>query len=423
MTSTSAGLVPAMSGEPAASIGVDDDARVTRLTTVQVDWLPNLVWVEIESDDGVVGLGETFFHGDVVAEFLHRTVAPYLVGQRAADISRHWISLHRQWGRSGIGAEARGASAVDIALWDAAARRLGIPLHDLLGGRARDSIRAYNTCAGPRYGRAVATPNERLSGIGDAAVFEDLSATRTDAGALAEDLLNMGIRAMKIWPFDVAAVETGGHHLTAGHVREGLRPFQQIRAAVGDDIAVALELHNLWGLPAAKQIAAAVEEYRPMWIEDPMPLDNADAVADFARSTSVPLVVSERLGDAAAYLPFLRNGAASIVMTDPVWVGGVSEARRVGDLAALWQRPFTVHDCTGPVALAVGVHLCLNAETATFQEMVRAYYFGWYAEVADNLPVLDDGHFTATGRGHGVTLSAAMRQQARVRTSGAGAAT
>jgi L-alanine-DL-glutamate epimerase-like enolase superfamily enzyme len=105
-------------------------------------------------------------------------------------------------------------------------------------------------------------------------------------------------------------------------------------------------------------------------------------------------------------------------MTDPVWVGGVSEARRVGDLASLHQRPFTPHDCTGPVSLAVGVHLCLTAETAIFQEIVRAFYFGWYREFATGLPPLDGGRITASAApGHGVELRPEIRERARVRTS------
>jgi galactonate dehydratase len=380
--------------------------KVSRVSTVQADWLPNLTWVLVETDDGLVGLGETFFSAETVSAYIHESVAPYLLGENAGAIQRHWSALHRQWGRSGIGAEARGASAVDIALWDLLGKQAGLPLFRLLGGPARDGIPVYNTCAGPEYGRSAALPDDRLYGdVCEDRAYEDLQAFHEDAGALAQELLTMGIPAMKIWPFDVHTDEAGGLSISDDALHKGLEPFRSIRERVGSTMGIALELHGRWSLPAAKRIAAAAAAYDPLWIEDPIRMDNPAALADLARSTSIPIVASETLGSRFPFRDLLERGAVDIVMADPSWVGGITETRRVADLAGLYQRPFTPHDCTGPVNLSVGVHLCAALENAFIQEVVRAYYYGWYVQVAQQLPPLVEGVISPLEEaGHGVEL-------------------
>ncbi len=393
--------------------------RIRRVRTLRLDRLPNLVWVEVEGDDGAVGLGETFFSAETVAAYIHETAAPYLVGKDSRQIQRHWTALHRQWGRSGIGAEARGASALDIALWDLLGRRAGLPLYQLLGGSFRDAVPVYNTCGGPEYGRGRALPADRLYGQAQPGrAYEDLRAFHEDAGRLARDLLEMGIAAMKIWPFDVQADETGGLSISEAGLEAGLAPFRSVRETVGRDMSVALELHGKWSLPAAKRIVAAVEEYEPLWVEDPLRMDSIPALAELARSTRLPIVASETLGSRFPYRELLEQGAVGIVMTDPSWVGGVTEACRVADLAAVYGRPFTPHDCTGPVNLAVGVHLCTALENALVQEVVRAYYYGWYSECAEGLPHLEHGFIYAPEMpGHGVQLVDELRAEAQIRTT------
>ena len=388
-------------------------SRIVAISTTDIDQFPNLVFVEIETADGLVGLGETYFGAASVTGYVHETVAPYLLGEDARDIPRHWTALHRYWGRSGIGAEARGASAIDIALWDLAGKRTGQPLYQSLGGAARSDIGAYNTCGGPEYARRRGVPGDKLFGVADAErSFEDLWAFQHEPEALARSLLDMGFHAMKIWPFDEIADDTGGTWIGPRDLERGLAPFRRIRDAVGAEMEVALELHGRWNLPTAKRIARAVEPYAPMWIEDPIRMDNIDVLGEFVRSTPIPTVASENLGTPFPYRDLLERAGVGIIMSDPSWAGGVTVARKVADLAAIYLRPFTPHDCSGPVTLAVGVHLCLHAESALIAEMVRAYYFGWYEDLVDGLPLLEAGRFRATGAaGHGVTLRDAVRQR------------
>lgn len=380
-------------------------APITRVTTLQNEEFPNLLWVEVEDEDGATGLGETFSLADAVAAYIHEGVVPYLLGQPASDIARHWTVLYRQRGRSGIGTEARGASALDIALWDLVARRADLPLWAMLGGRSRSRVRVYNTCGGPDYVRAPAVAARVYTGerLGDR--FEDLWAFRHEPERLAEDLMASGIYAMKIWPFDEAAVATEGLVISASQLREGLEPLRRIREAFGTEMEVALELHANWQLPAATKIAKAAEEYQPMWLEDAMRLDSLDALDQLCHSTTIPILTGEKLGGRFSYKDLLDRTGVSIVMADPCWTGGVSEVRRIADLTAAYQRAFTLHDCTGPVSLAVGSHVALYAETAIYQEIVRAFLYGWYQEVAEGLPVVKYGYIEPTTRpGHGVTL-------------------
>jgi galactonate dehydratase len=392
---------------------VPTSTRIVRISTLVAGQFPNLVFVELETADGLVGLGETYFGTDAVTGYIHETVAPYLLGQDARDIPRHWSALYRYWGRSGIGAEARGASAVDIALWDLAGKRHGQPLYESLGGAARADIPAYNTCGGPGYGRAQAVPGDKLFGTTDAGGgFEDLWAFQHEPEALATSLLEMGFGVMKIWPFDELADETGGTWIRARDLERGLEPFRRIRALHGDRMEVALELHGRWNLPAAMSIAHAIEPFRPIWIEDPVRMDNIDVLAQFVRSTPIPTVASENLGSPFPYRDLLERAGVGIIMADPSWVGGITASRKIADLAAVYLRPFTPHDCTGPVTLAVGTHLCLHAENAMLQEMVRAYYFGWYGDLVDGLPVFEAGRLRPADRpGHGAVLRDAFRSR------------
>src|SRR3972149_2121537 len=114
--------------------------------------LENQVWVEVKPEDRCTGLGETFFNPATVEAYVHEVIAPYLIGKNALQIDRHARNLNGYLGFSTTGAERRGNSAVDIALWDIFGQSCGQPIWQLLGGLSRERIRIYNTCAGPLYG-------------------------------------------------------------------------------------------------------------------------------------------------------------------------------------------------------------------------------------------------------------------------------
>lgn len=376
--------------------------KVTRVETIQSSMYPNLLWVQIHTDNGAVGLGESFAGAAPAAAYIHETVAPYLIGRDPCAIEAHHRALSARTIHRSMGAETRGLSAVDIALWDLFGQNVDLPIYACMGGPVRDQIRIYNTCAGYGYnvykGRQTAGSFDATWGVGEhEGPYEDLAKwLRNDrAGQLAEELLEMNITAMKIWPFDQFADETDGEHITAAQIEQGLEPFRQIRDAVGMRMEIAVELHSRWNLQSAIRIVEALEEIRPMWIEDPITMDNFDALAELANRTSAPVTASETLASIYSFRELLEKGAARIAMLDPGWVGGISEASRIATLARAYHRPVAPHDCTGPVAYAAGTHLCMAIPNAMIQEGVRAYYNGWYQDVVENLPVVDNGYVTA----------------------------
>ncbi len=320
------------------------------------------------------------------------------------------------------GAEVRAASAIDLALWDLAGKRHGIPVHEALGGAVRTQIRAYNTCAGYAYNTGGI--GRRSIGAEDAAIgpYDDQVAFMRDAGALAESLLSEGFTAMKIWPLDIYAEASGGHLITLSDLKAGLEPFRKIRAAVGERIEIMCELHSLWGSAAALRICQALEEFRVFWVEDPIgKMSDVKALADLRRRTRVPICGSETLGGAVPFRQLLEADAVDIVMLDLAWCGGLTEGRKIAALAEAHAKPLAPHDCTGPVTLMAGLHLALHAPTAIFQEVVRATLATWYRDLVTDLPVIVRGMVqapVAPGLGTALLPEVRRREDTTVREFG-----
>ncbi len=382
--------------------------KVTAVETVRIDAFPNLLWVQVHTDEGVTGVGETFFGVHSAEAHVHHVIAPYLLGQDPRLIDRHSAHLVGYVGFHGSSAEQRGRSAVDIALWDLWGQATGQPVCQLLGGAVRDDIRVYNTCAGNRYALDNPVHDSANFGIGagGAADYEDLDAFLHRADELAHSLLEMGITGMKIWPFDFAAEASNGTYISAGDLDTALEPFRKIREAVGDRMEVMAELHGLWNLPLAKKVCQALEPYEPLWIEDPVFLDQLDSIGEVQAATPVMIATGETLGARGQFLQLLQAGGCGMAIMDLSWCGGISEARKIAAMAEAFHVSAAFHDCTGPVVLAASTHLALNARNTFVQEMVRAYYYGWYAELVTELPPVRDGRITVPdGPGLGLALN------------------
>lgn len=398
-------------------------SKVEAVRTIRIGERANLIWVEIRTSEGLVGLGESFRGAAAVEAVIHEQIAPWLIGQdsrRIEGISRHLTTPYL--GFDGTGAEIRAASAIDLALWDLAGKRHGIPVHEALGGAVRTEIRAYNTCAGYAYntsgGRRSVAATDAASGP-----YDDQIAFMRDAGALAGSLLAEGFTAMKIWPFDTYAEPSGGSMIALSDLKAGLEPFRRIRAAAGARMEVMCELHSLWSAPAALRICRALEELDIFWVEDPIAkMSDIGALADLRRRTAVPICGSETLGGLASFRRLLDADAVDVVMLDVAWCGGLSEGRKVAALAAAHARPLAPHDCTGPVTLMAGLHLALHAPTAIFQEVVRATLATWYRDLVTELPVITGGMVqapAAPGLGTSLLPEVARRADAVVRETSA----
>jgi len=389
--------------------------KVSALETLQLAEFPNVLWLRVHTDEGLVGLGETFFGASTVAAYVHETIAPYLLGKDPLQIDRHARQLYGYLGFNSTGAEARGNSALDIALWDIFGKATGQPVYQLLGGLSRDRLRIYNTCAGYRYVRArsvQAVDNWGLPEDLSAGPYEDLDAFLNRADELARSLLDQGITGMKIWPFDPFAEASDGHYISGPELRTALEPFRKIRRAVGDQMDIMVEFHSLWDLPTAKRITGALEEFDPFWYEDPIKMDNLSALAELAHTTRVPITASETLGTRWSFRELMERRAVGVVMLDISWCGGLIEARKIAAMAEAHQLPVAPHDCTGPVVLMASVHLSMNAINALIQETVRAFYTGWYTELVTQLPRIENGHvYPPEGPGLGTELMPGLEQR------------
>ena len=381
--------------------------RITAIETIRAGFHDNLLWLHLETEAGLVGLGETFFAPAAVEAWVHEIAAPLLIGADATRIA-HWSAtlMRHPVGYASSGVEMRAASAIDIALWDLLGQQAGMPIHRLLGGLARPRIRIYNTCAGPHYVNKTGAIAHRFGIEGDSNDrYDDLRGFLERPAELARDLLADGITGMKIWPFDFAAEQNGRVAITNAQIEDGVRPFRLIREAVGREMDLMVELHSMWDIESAKRIFRALEPLEPTWFEDPIRMDDAEGLAELARFTRIPILASETTAPKESFRRLLEQRAVGVVSFDPGWCGGISEARNIIALADAWQIPVAPHDCTGPVGFVAGTHLSLNARNAMIQETVRAYTRGWYGDVVTALPPIADGYLSPLmGPGLGLAL-------------------
>lgn len=389
--------------------------KITKVETIHVGEFANILFVQIHTNEGLVGLGDTYYTPETTRTFIHEVGAPMLIGHDPRDVEWHFRRMYDATHVYGNrGAEMRAISALDVALWDLFAQAAGMPLYRALGGGSRDKVRIYNTCAGPLYARGtpgVPRPTEqRPQGEGR---YEDLDAFQHKAGELARDLLDEGITAMKIWPFDAYAAVSNGTYISFADIDKGLEPVRKIRDAVGLDMEILIEGHAYWKLPAAVRIAHALEPYQPMWLEDFIRPDNPHALAELRRSTTTPICGSELALTRYHARELLEAEAVDILMTDVTWTGGIGESRRIADMAETANLPFVAHDCTGPVTFLASIHLSIHCPNAMIQESVRAYYRGFYADLVTVVPRIENGFVWPTDSpGLGTTLRPEVLQRA-----------
>lgn len=401
--------------------------KVVGIETIRLEEYPAILFLQIHTDEGIVGLGENCVGVEAVEAFIHESIAPRLIGKDPLAITSIHETLHQDFiGFAGSGVAVRGASSLDIALWDILGQSTGQPIYQLMGGKVRHSIRAYNTCAGSAYAKGSSNIDRNRKaqiGIPTGNEFEDLIAFLNEPEALVASLKQMGMTAMKIWPFDEAAMRSGGQTIDKKDLDEGRRIIERARNAAGNDFDIMLEMHSLWSAPAASIIAKSVEEFDLFWIEDALRHESTEALIRFKQSTNIPVTVGETTGTRWDYLRLLSSRAVDHLMFDPGWAGGITEARHVLGLASTYGVPVAPHDCTGPVVLTVGTQLAVSYPGIELQEMVRAFYYGWYAEMLTDLPIYENGYLRPQdkpGLGTSLRPEITKRKDAKIRWSKVG---
>ncbi len=389
--------------------------RITAVETViPTNAMPGLLCLRIHTDAGtadgepVIGHGETYYIPEAVAAVLHDWMARRLLGADAMAVESHGRFLYERMTALGaVGAELRALSAVDLALWDIRGQLCSQPVWRLLGGPVRDAVPVYNSCGGPSYGvrrkdqAAGVSSHAGWPGHGDPGrrgPLEDNWASLNEPAELAMELLAEGYRAMKLWAFDAVFRESGGLRISPADMERSIAPFRAIRERVGDRMDVMLDGHGFFAWPAAMDIARAMREFRPLWMEDVLRVDNIDTLAEYRRAADVPVAVSEMLVTRDQYRQVLERHAADYVMIDPTWVGGVSETRRIAELAQVYNIPVLMHDCTGPFTLLAGLNVAAAVPGVTYQETVRAHIATLYPQLIDETITVIDGTIPLSDR-------------------------
>ena len=368
--------------------------KITKIETIHLKEFPAATWVQIYTDNGHMGLGETWFGPRAVAGAIHEIFAPMLIGKSPLEIEKHWRDMFDMANAFGYaGAEMRAVSALDTALWDIAGQEAKQPIYNMLGGACRDRIRTYNTCA--QYGDN-----------------KDMDMAMLDAGTLAKSLLDDGINALK-WAFtDCFADPTRGTSLKPGDLDLMCEPIRQIRNAVGNQMDIANDGHGRWNLNNAIRIGKAMDPFDMFWQEELIQPTNVESHLILAHELVAPVCVSERLVTKYQFRDYIQRGAAEVVMPDLIWTGGITETRKIANMAEAELRPVAPHDCTGPVNVFACAHICMNAPNAFIMETVRAFYSkgGFYDKLVEpNIKVVD-GHLLAPeGPGLGTRLKKSVR--------------
>jgi galactonate dehydratase len=263
----------------------------------------NLIFVEVRTDAGITGIGEASLEGKTEAVVgAINDISEYLIGQDPTSIEHHWQTIYRHsfW-RGGV-VIGSALSSIEQALWDILGKALGMPVHDLLGGRVRDRVRLYAN--GPR---------------GD---------TPEEVAESCRLLVEAGWGALKLIPFDAVPGVAGQHEL-----REARRRMQLIRDAVGPDVDILIDCHGRLSPTAAIQMAEALEEFDIFFFEEPVLPEDPRALAEVAAAITIPVATGERLFTKWGFRDVLALGAADVLQPDIAHCGGIWEARKIAAAA------------------------------------------------------------------------------------------
>ncbi len=321
--------------------------KITQLEIVKVP--PSWVWLFLHTDAGVTGIGEPFLedHADsVIAEV--RRLEPVLIGQDPRRIEALWSAMyHAGLGYKGGPVTMSAISGIDMALWDLVGKLAGQPVYQLLGGACRDRIRMYRAtgagqphCVEPGLPYRAGTPTS-------APATDDPQAWAEYARVVVHD---WGFRCIKVH-------FAPGPELTAtAQVDRFAALFAAVRAGAGPDADVAVDIHNPHPR-IALQLIAALEPYRPLFIEEPMPVERVDVLADIARQTRAPLAAGERWMGKWVFFDAIQRGALAVVQPDLAHAGGITECKKIAAIAEAGYATVALHCPLSPVALAASIQL------------------------------------------------------------------
>ncbi|WP_138444209.1 galactonate dehydratase [Sinomonas susongensis] len=322
--------------------------KVTSLTTYTVP--PRWLFLKIETDEGVTGWGEPVVEGRAatVAAAVEE-LADYVVGQDPRNIEDLWTVMYRAGFYRGGPVMMSAIAGIDQALWDIKGKALGVPVHELLGGKVRESIRTYSWIGGDRP---------------------------ADSAAAARAAVDRGFTAVKM-----NGTEELQYVDTWDKVERAIANVQAVREAVGDNIGIGVDFHGRVHKPMAKVLIKELEPFKLMFIEEPVLSEHASSLLDVMRNTPTPIALGERLYSRWDFKEILATGAVDIVQPDPSHCGGITEARKIAHMAEAYDVALALHCPLGPIALAT----CLQIDAGCYNAFIQEQSLGIHYNTSNDL--------------------------------------
>jgi galactonate dehydratase len=322
--------------------------KITSITTYTVP--PRWLFVKIETDTGVVGWGEPVLEGRAatVAAAVDE-LADYLIGKDPRRIEDHWTVMYRSGFYRGGGIHMSALAGLDQALWDIKGKALGVPVHELLGGQLRDSIKVYSWIGGDRPG---------------------------ETAAQARDAVQRGFTAVKMnGPEELQFIDTWDK------VERVVHNVSEIRDAVGPNIGIGVDFHGRVHRPMARVLLAELEPYHLMFVEEPVLSEHVDGIADVLRASSTPIALGERLFSRWDFRRVLESGVVDIIQPDLSHAGGITEVRKIAAMAEVYDVALAPHCPLGPIALAA----CLAVDAVSYNAVIQEQSLGIHYNKSNDL--------------------------------------
>ncbi len=351
-----------------------------RITSLEIIPASKYLFVKIHTDEGIWGTGEVGAWGylDGCVGVLKK-FEEYLVGKDPFRIEHHWQYLYRSmYFRGSILMSA--LSAVDIALWDIKGKALGVPVYELLGGKCRDKVRSYE------------------------AVFKF---TPEDIAQRCLELKQKGWDAARLMITGDIRLRQAARRSSVynAKVSDYIAVVKKVRETVGDDFDMILECHRSMDPMEALAFAKGVEQYRPLFLEDPIGPDSPEAMAEIASKTAIPVATGERFINIQEFETIFQKQAARYVRPDVCALGGLTPSKKVAAMAEANYCKIVPHNPLGPVSTAACLQLDAAIPNCAIQEFPSFYHQGNEAAMTKDAFEEDGGYILIPDRpGIGIEL-------------------
>ena len=352
--------------------------KITDIKTFNVfAYRTNFVFVKLETDEGISGIGEgTLEYKENALLGAIEDIKRVLIGQDPREVERISHELYRDsyWR---VGPVLQSAvSAVNMAMWDIKAKAAGVPVYEMLGGKVRDGVRMY--------------ANAWFAG----------AKTADEFAAAAVKAKNMGVTALKWDPFGKAYM-----YMENSDFRRSLEIVEAVRGAVGNDVDLLIEGHGRFDIATGIKIANALKPFDPYFFEEPTPPDCLDALSQVHKSSPVPIAAGERLYSLTQMRDFLERGCADFVQPDISHCGGISAVKKMAALCEAHYVALAPHNPSGPVANAATLHIAASTQGFRILEICLTDV-SWRKELTNERVVFDKGNILIpTGIGLGLEIN------------------